>query len=65
MSSALNKTDLLPEKEADALCNEIVRRLRWKRPVFKISGATGKGTKELVAKVMSYLEETRAESEKA
>ncbi len=45
----LNKKDLLPEKEAKARAADIVRRLRFKGPVFLISGATGEGTKELTA----------------
>ena len=36
---------------------EIVRRLRWKGPVLRISGATGAGTDELKQAVMRYFEE--------
>ena len=54
----LNKKDLLPEKEAKARAADIVRRLRYKGPVFLISGATGEGTKELCAAVMKALEES-------
>jgi GTP-binding protein len=53
----LNKIDLLPPAEADKRCAEIVRRLRWKGPTFKISAATSKGTKELVQAVMRAIEE--------
>jgi GTPase len=52
----LNKIDLLPEGEAEKRCADIVRRLRWKGPTFRISGATGKGTKELTQAVMRELE---------
>ena len=55
----LNKKDLLPEKEAKAKAADIVRRLRFKGPVFLISGATGDGTKELCAAVMKALEDQR------
>jgi hypothetical protein len=34
-----------------------VRRLRWKGPVFLVSGATGAGTDALKQAVMRYLEE--------
>ena len=34
----LNKMDLLPPAEAEKRCKEIVRRLRWKGPVYRISG---------------------------
>jgi GTP-binding protein len=53
----LNKIDLLPEEEAEKRCTDIVRRLRWKGPTFRISGATGRGTKELCEAVMKFLEE--------
>ena len=53
----LNKIDLLDADAAEKRCREIVRRLRWKGPVFRISGATGAGTRELCAAVMTRLEE--------
>jgi hypothetical protein len=40
-----------------------VRRLRWKGPVLRISGATGAGTEELKQAVMRYLEEHPRDSE--
>jgi GTP-binding protein len=54
----LNKIDLLPAGEANQRCREIVRRLRWKGPTFRISGATGAGTKDLMQAVMRHIEET-------
>jgi len=56
----LNKIDLLPEKEADKLCKDIVRRLRWKGPVYRISGVTKQGTSQLMQDVMRLIEETKA-----
>ncbi len=57
----LNKLDLLEREEGERRCSEIVRRLRWKGPVFRISGATGQGTRELTQAVMVHLESlTRA-----
>ena len=55
----LNKSDLLPPKEAEARAADIVRRLRHRGPKFLISGATGKGTKELCDAVMRLIEESR------
>jgi GTP-binding protein len=52
----LNKIDLLDPQAVDGHCNEIVRRLRWKGPVHRISGATGQGTRELCQAVMTHLE---------
>ncbi|HEX4151060.1 MAG TPA: GTPase ObgE [Steroidobacteraceae bacterium] len=53
----INKIDLMEATEAQRRGKEIVRRLRWKGPVFMISGATGEGTQELKLSVMRYLEE--------
>ena len=53
----INKTDLLEPKEATKRAKEIVRRLRFKGPVFEISGATGAGTEALKQAIMRFLEE--------
>jgi GTPase len=53
----INKIDLLEPSEAQKRAKDIVRRLRFKGPVFLISGATGAGTEELKQAVMRYLEE--------
>jgi len=58
----LNKIDLLPPADAEKRCNDIVRRLRWKGPVFRISGATRAGTKELCQAIMRRLDELAATS---
>lgn len=52
----LNKVDLLPPDEADKHCKDIVRRLRWKGPVYRISGLARQGTDELCKDVMKRLE---------
>jgi GTP-binding protein len=60
----INKSDLLPEKEAQKVAKDIVRRLRFRGPWFLISGATGLKTRELCDAVMRFLEEqARASSE--
>lgn len=53
----LNKVDLLPPDEADQRCKDIVRRLRWKGPVYRISGLARQGTETLCQKIMARLEE--------
>jgi GTPase len=57
----LNKVDLLPAEEHEARCNDIVRRLNWRGPVFAIAAISGAGTQELVYKAMEYLEATSRE----
>jgi GTPase len=59
----LNKVDLLSEGEADKRCKDIVRRLRWKGPVFRISGLARLGTDELCQAVMKKLEEDKVTRE--
>jgi GTP-binding protein len=53
----LNKIDLMPPAEAEKRCKDIVRRLRWKGPVYRISGVTRQGTQELCRDIMRRLEE--------
>ena len=55
----LNKIDLLPEDERESRCDEIISKLNWQGPVFKISAINKLGTKELVGRVMDYIEEKR------
>jgi GTP-binding protein len=52
----LNKQDVLPAEEREARCAEIVAGLGWTGRVFRISGLTGEGTRELALAVMDYLE---------
>lgn len=53
----LNKVDLLTADQAGKVCKDIVRRLRWKGPVFRISALGRQGTQELCEAVMTRLEE--------
>ena len=57
----LNKLDLLQEDERDESCKAIIKGLKWKGPVFKISAINGDGTKDLMFAIMNFLEETTAE----
>ena len=58
----LNKRDLMPDDEAEKRARGIVRSLRFRGPHFLISGATGRGTRELADAVMSFLEEREREA---
>jgi GTP-binding protein len=53
----INKSDLLPEAEAQKRARAIVRGLRFRGPHFLVSAATGRGTKQLCEAVMAFLEE--------
>lgn len=58
----INKSDLLPEAEAEKRARAIVRRLRFRGPHFLVSAATGRGTKALCEAVMGFLEEQDREA---
>jgi GTP-binding protein len=51
-----NKMDTLPEEGREAQCGAIAAELDWRGPVFRISAATGEGTRELCMRIMSHLE---------
>jgi GTP-binding protein len=55
----LNKLDLLPPAERKKRTASIVKKLKWKGPVYGISALTADGTKRLVQDVMTYLEGVR------
>jgi GTPase len=50
-----NKIDLLDKKEADARIKDALKRMRWTKPWFAISGIDGKGTQELVRAIGEHL----------
>lgn len=52
----LNKLDLLTEDEGQALCDDIVKRLDWKGPVYQISAVQRQGTEALMYDILNYLE---------
>jgi len=60
----LNKIDLVPEEMLDDICEEIISGLNWDGPVYRVSAASGHGTKQLCADIMIQLEQWR-EAEKA
>jgi GTPase len=60
----LNKVDLVPADERDALLHEFRCRLRTKAPVFAVSAATGDGCRELVSAIARFLATQRAKNAK-
>lgn len=60
----LNKLDLLSDDERDSRSEEIVSRLGWTGPVFRISAISGDGTDELTQAAHRWLiEQRRLETE--
>ncbi len=50
-----NKIDLLEPDEARHRITDALRRLRWKKPWFALSGMTGAGTDELIRAIGEHL----------
>ena len=55
-----NKMDMLPGEKGDAVVADLLRRLRWRRPSFRISALAGTGCRELSMSVMKFLEAGKA-----
>ncbi|CAN1542740.1 Obg Predicted GTPase [Burkholderiaceae bacterium] len=51
----LNKLDMVPADEREALVKDTVKRLRYKGPVFEISALTREGCERLVQTVYQHL----------
>ena len=51
----LNKIDMVPEADRGAAVKSLVRRLRWKGPVFAISALTREGCDALVRAVYEHV----------
>jgi GTP-binding protein len=51
----LNKVDMVPAEERETRVREIVRRLRWKGPVFEVSALTHAGLEPLVRAVYEHV----------
>ncbi len=51
----LNKLDMVPREERDALCKDFVRRLRWKGPVFQISALAREGLQPLLEAIYRHV----------
>ena len=52
----LNKLDLLPSDEADKICDDFVKRLDWKGPIYRISALAQKGLMPLCHDIMQTIE---------
>jgi GTP-binding protein len=54
-----NKADLLAPEEARKRAQALLKKLRWTKPWFLVSGINGDGTRELVFAIMDFLEAQR------
>ena len=51
----LNKLDMVPMEEREARVKDIVKRLRYKGPVFEISALTREGCERLIQKIYEHI----------
>jgi len=61
----LNKSDLVPSDDREALIAGFRRRLRTRAPVFLISAATRAGCDQLVSEVQGFLDRQRRKTDQA
>jgi GTP-binding protein len=52
-----NKIDLMPEEEANQLCQDIAEQLEWEGPIYQIAAVNGLNTKDLCNDIAEALEE--------
>lgn len=57
----LNKVDLLPDDQREAVCQHIIKALDWTGPVYQTSAISGLGTGILCQNIMSFIEERALE----
>ena len=56
----LNKVDLIADpQERAARIADVVKRLRWKGPVYAVSAMKGDGCRDLCRQIGDYLESVR------
>lgn len=58
----LNKLDLLPEAEREAVCDDIIKRLDWQAPVYRVAAINKQGTERLTQDIMLYIEQGREQA---
>ena len=59
----LNKMDLILEEEQDEIATKLVKKLKWKGPVYKISAISGDGCRKLIMDLMHRLDELKTPKE--
>lgn len=52
----LNKLDLIPEEEREERCQQVIEKLNWQGPVYKIAAINKEGTFKLCADIMERIE---------
>jgi GTP-binding protein len=58
----LNKIDMVPQQQHEALVDEITRRMRWRGPVFLVSALARQGLKPLLEATWAHVNAARSPS---
>lgn len=58
-----NKMDLMPEDQWQQKLDDTLRTLDWNGPWYAVSAVDGRGTKNLCADIMMYLEDRQAQEQ--
>lgn len=53
----LNKLDAVPDDIQTEICDDIVAKLAWTGPVYRVSAVSGEGTQQLCSDAMQFFEE--------
>ena len=51
----LNKLDMVPTDEREALVKDFVKRFKWKGPVFEMSALTREGCEPLIKAIYKHV----------
>ena len=60
----LNKMDLVPGEERETQAKRLIKKLKWKGPVYRISAINREGCRELVMDLMRRLEQLQKKTGK-
>ena len=61
----LTKLDLVPEEEREARCADVIKRLRWTGPVYRIAAIKKEGTEQLCFDIMNFVEQQQTDHDTA
>jgi len=54
-----NKIDLVSVERVKAIHHGVIKKLKWKQPVFSISAATGQGCDDLIKAVFAWIQRSK------
>ena len=60
----VNKTDVVLEEDLDRIVDDLLQKLDWQGPVYRISAISRTGTQELCNDIMNYLDAQKKSQQK-